>query len=95
MPRSCASDARKVVIRREASGVPPAEQPETGRHPGRPPGKGGAVNRHEDLCVVVVGDASDGGQAVDAAFRLRPDVVVVDVRAARGQGERGPGPVPP
>ncbi|MCO6004897.1 response regulator transcription factor [Actinoallomurus purpureus] len=36
------------------------------------------IDRREDLCVV--GDAADGGQAVDAAFRLRPDVVVMDVR---------------
>ncbi|MEV0405530.1 response regulator transcription factor [Actinoallomurus sp. NPDC050550] len=36
------------------------------------------IDRREDLCVV--GEAADGGQAVDAAFRLRPDVVVMDVR---------------
>jgi DNA-binding NarL/FixJ family response regulator len=36
------------------------------------------IDRRDDLCVV--GDAADGGQAVDAAFHLRPDVVVMDVR---------------
>ncbi|GAA0352223.1 response regulator transcription factor [Actinoallomurus spadix] len=36
------------------------------------------IDRREDLCVV--GEAADGDQAVDAAFRLRPDVVVMDVR---------------
>ncbi|WP_433173545.1 response regulator [Actinoallomurus sp. CA-150999] len=36
------------------------------------------IDRREDLCVV--GEAADGEQAVDAAFRLRPDVVVMDVR---------------
>ena len=30
--------------------------------------------------LVVVGDASDGAEAVEAARRLRPDVVVMDVR---------------
>lgn len=36
------------------------------------------IDRRDDLCVV--GEAADGGRAVDAAFRLRPDVVVMDVR---------------
>jgi DNA-binding NarL/FixJ family response regulator len=36
------------------------------------------IDRREDLCVV--GEAADGDQAVDAAVRLRPDVVVMDVR---------------
>ncbi|GAA4609773.1 response regulator transcription factor [Actinoallomurus liliacearum] len=36
------------------------------------------IDRREDLCVV--GEAADGDQAVDAASRLRPDVVVMDVR---------------
>ncbi|MFB9834791.1 response regulator [Actinoallomurus acaciae] len=36
------------------------------------------IDRRDDLCVV--GDAADGEQAVAAALRLRPDVVVMDVR---------------
>ncbi|MCP2343806.1 response regulator [Actinomadura rupiterrae] len=36
------------------------------------------LDRREDLTVV--GEASDGASAVEAAARLRPDVVVMDVR---------------
>jgi DNA-binding NarL/FixJ family response regulator len=36
------------------------------------------IDRRDGLCVV--GDAADGEQAVAAAFHLRPDVVVMDVR---------------
>jgi DNA-binding NarL/FixJ family response regulator len=34
----------------------------------------------------VVGEAEDGGQAVEEALRLRPDVVVMDIRMARLDG---------
>ena len=36
--------------------------------------------------VTVVGEAADGGQAVALAARLRPDVVVMDVRMPRVDG---------
>jgi DNA-binding NarL/FixJ family response regulator len=34
----------------------------------------------------VVGEAEDGGQAVEEALRLRPDVVIMDIRMARLDG---------
>ncbi|MGH3458122.1 response regulator [Aeromicrobium sp.] len=34
----------------------------------------------------VVGEAGDGGEAVDAAMRLRPDVVLMDIRMPRVDG---------
>jgi DNA-binding NarL/FixJ family response regulator len=36
--------------------------------------------------VIVVGEASSGDEAVDAALRLRPDVVVMDLDMDRGDG---------
>ncbi len=33
-----------------------------------------------DLGIEVVGEASNGGDAVEMARRLRPDVVVMDIR---------------
>jgi DNA-binding NarL/FixJ family response regulator len=36
--------------------------------------------------LIVVGEADDGGQAVDLAARLLPDVVVMDVRMPGGDG---------
>jgi DNA-binding NarL/FixJ family response regulator len=48
----------------------------------------------------VVGEASDGGEAVEQALALRPDVVIMDIRMPRVDGieatrrlaVRGPGP---
>ena len=40
----------------------------------------------EGADLEVVGEASDGGEAVELALRLRPDVVVMDVRMPRVDG---------
>src|SRR3954471_23946261 len=36
--------------------------------------------------IDVVGEAEDGGAAVDAALRLRPDVILMDVRMPKVDG---------
>ncbi|MDP1847073.1 MAG: response regulator transcription factor [Solirubrobacteraceae bacterium] len=42
------------------------------------------LDAHEDL--EVVGEAADGGEAVDRAIELRPDVVIMDIRMPRVDG---------
>ena len=42
------------------------------------------LNRHEDIAVV--GEADDGEAALQAAARLRPDVVLMDIRMAGMDG---------
>jgi DNA-binding NarL/FixJ family response regulator len=42
------------------------------------------LEAHDDL--EVVGEASDGGEAVEEALRLRPDVVLMDIRMPRVDG---------
>lgn len=39
-----------------------------------------------DIGIEVVGEASDGAEAVEVATRLRPDVVVMDIRMPRVNG---------
>ena len=42
------------------------------------------LDAHED--IEVVGEAEDGAQAVEEAIRLRPDIVVMDIRMPRVDG---------
>ena len=41
--------------------------------------------------VTVVGEAGDGREAVAMAGRLRPDVVIMDIRMPAVDGSRPPG----
>ena len=42
------------------------------------------LDAHDD--IEVVGEAADGGEAVDRAIELRPDVVIIDIRMPRVDG---------
>jgi DNA-binding NarL/FixJ family response regulator len=42
------------------------------------------LGAHDD--IEIVGEASDGGEAVDRAVELRPDVVIMDIRMPRVDG---------
>jgi YesN/AraC family two-component response regulator len=42
------------------------------------------LEAEDDLCVVA--DAGDGVEAIDAAARFRPDVILMDVRMPRMDG---------
>ncbi|WP_172383830.1 response regulator transcription factor [Streptomyces sp. MNP-20] len=48
--------------------------------------RGIALIFHADPGVRVVGEAGDGREAVDLALRLRPDVVLMDIRMPRLDG---------
>ncbi|GGV00274.1 response regulator [Streptomyces spectabilis] len=48
--------------------------------------RGLALIFHADPGVSVVGEAGDGREAVDLALRLRPDVVLMDIRMPRLDG---------
>ena len=41
---------------------------------------------HEEADIKVIGEAADGGEAVVVAARLRPDVILMDVRMPRVDG---------
>jgi DNA-binding NarL/FixJ family response regulator len=41
---------------------------------------------HEEADIKVIGEAADGGEAIVVAARLRPDVILMDVRMPRVDG---------
>ena len=48
--------------------------------------RGGVVSMLEDSEFEVVGEAASGPEGVDAAFKLNPAVVLMDIRMAGGDG---------
>src|SRR5689334_10782125 len=44
----------------------------------------GMLEAQDDM--LVVGEAADGGEAVEAALQLRPDIVIMDIRMPRLDG---------